>query len=90
MLGGEFNIIRWDKKISWRTNKWRSIFNSIIDQCGLIKFDLIGRQYTWYNNIIGRQYTWSRGGTGPPLAGGLDGTHRGPGPCAPWRSGPRL
>jgi hypothetical protein len=45
LIGGDFNILRKDseKNKSGGTNKWSSVFNSIIDVHDLIELDLSGR-----------------------------------------------
>jgi hypothetical protein len=52
LIGGDFNILRKaeEKNKSGGLNKWSSLFNSIIDQHGLVEFDLKNRLYTWSNN----------------------------------------
>jgi exonuclease III len=52
LIGGDFNIIRKaeEKNKPGGVNKWSSLFNSIIDQYGLVEFDLKNRLYTWSNN----------------------------------------
>jgi exonuclease III len=52
LIGGDFNILRKesDKNKPGGTNKWSSLFNSIIDFYNLIELDLSGRLYTWSNN----------------------------------------
>jgi hypothetical protein len=51
-VGDDCNILRRenDKNKPGGTNKWSFLFNAIIDQCGLIELDLVGRQFTWSNN----------------------------------------
>jgi hypothetical protein len=52
LIGGDFNILRKDsdKNKPGGTNKWSSLFNSIIDVHDLIELDLSGRLFTWSNN----------------------------------------
>jgi hypothetical protein len=52
LFGGDFNILRKDsdKNKPRGTNKWSSLFNSIIDVHELIELDLCGRLFTWSNN----------------------------------------
>jgi hypothetical protein len=52
LIGGDFNILRRDsdKNKPGGTNKWSSLFNSIIDVHELIELDLSGRHFTWSNN----------------------------------------
>jgi exonuclease III len=52
LIGGDFNILRKDsdKNKPVGTNKWSSLFNSIIDVHELIELDLCGRLFTWSNN----------------------------------------
>jgi endonuclease/exonuclease/phosphatase family metal-dependent hydrolase len=47
LVGGDFNILRkeTDKNKPGGTNKWSSLFNSIIDFHNLIELDLNGRLY---------------------------------------------
>jgi hypothetical protein len=53
LLGGDFNIIRKtnEKNKPCVLPRWSHIFNSIIDVNGLKEIKLIGRQYTWANNL---------------------------------------
>jgi hypothetical protein len=50
LIGGDFNILRKesDKNKLGGTNKWSSLFNSIIDIHDLM--ELSGRLFTWSNN----------------------------------------
>jgi exonuclease III len=52
LIGGDFNIIRKaeEKNKPGGFSKWSSLFNSIIDQHGLMEFELKNRLYTWSNN----------------------------------------
>jgi hypothetical protein len=52
LMGGDLNILRKesDKNKPGGTNKWSSLFNSIIDVHDLIELDLSGRLFTWSNN----------------------------------------
>jgi exonuclease III len=52
LVGGDFNILRKEtnKNKPGGTNKWSSLFNSIIDFHNLVELDLNGRLYTWSNN----------------------------------------
>jgi exonuclease III len=52
LISGDFNILRKaeEKNKPGGLNKWSSLFNSIIDQHGLVEFDLKNRLYTWSNN----------------------------------------
>jgi endonuclease/exonuclease/phosphatase family metal-dependent hydrolase len=52
LIGGDFNISRKEsvKNKPGGTNKWSSLFNSIIDFHNLIELDLNDRLYTWSNN----------------------------------------
>ena len=52
LIGGDFNILRKesDKNKPGGTNRWSSLFNSIIDVHDLIELELSGRLYTWSNN----------------------------------------
>jgi exonuclease III len=52
LIGGDFNILRKesDKNKHGGTNKWSSLFNSIIDVHDLIELELSGRLFTWSNN----------------------------------------
>jgi hypothetical protein len=52
LIGGDFNILRneSDKNKPGGTNRWSSLFNSIIDVHDLIELELSGRLYTWSNN----------------------------------------
>ena len=52
LIGGDFNILRResDKNKPGGTNKWSSLFNSIIDVHELIELELSGRHFTWSNN----------------------------------------
>lgn len=54
LLGGDSNILRResDKNKPRSNNKWSFLFNVIIEQCGLIELDLVGRQFTWSNNWL--------------------------------------
>jgi hypothetical protein len=54
LVGGDFNIIRKadEKNKPGGVNKWSFLFNSIIEQNGLIEFDLSNRLFTWSNNRI--------------------------------------
>lgn len=54
LVGDDCNILRRekDKNKPGGTNKWSFFFNAIIDQCGLIELDLVGRQFTWSNNRL--------------------------------------
>jgi hypothetical protein len=54
LVGGDFNIIRKadEKNKPGGVNKWSFLFNSIIEQNGLIEFDLNNRLFTWSNNRI--------------------------------------
>jgi hypothetical protein len=48
LIGGDFNILRKDenKNKPGGTNKWSTLFNSIIDFHSLIELDLMNRLYT--------------------------------------------
>jgi hypothetical protein len=52
LVGGDFNILRKDedKNKPRGTNKWSTLFNSIIDLHRMIELDLMNRLYTWSNN----------------------------------------
>jgi exonuclease III len=52
LIDGDFNIIRKaeEKNKPGGLSKWSSLFNSIIDQHGLMEFGLKNRLYTWSNN----------------------------------------
>ena len=52
LVGGDFNIIRKanEKNKPGGVNKWSFLFNSIIEQNGLVEFDLNNRLFTWSNN----------------------------------------
>jgi hypothetical protein len=52
LIGGDFNIIRKaeEKNKPGGFSKWSSLFNNIIDQHGLVEFELKNRLYTWSNN----------------------------------------
>jgi exonuclease III len=54
LVGGDFNIIRKveEKNKPVGVNKWSFLFNSIIEQNGLVEFDLNNRLFTWSNNRI--------------------------------------
>jgi hypothetical protein len=54
LVGGDFNIIRKanEKNKPGGVNKWSFLFNSIIEQNGLVEFDLNNRLFTWSNNRI--------------------------------------
>jgi exonuclease III len=54
LVGGDFNIIRKAEKKNkpGGVNKWSFLFNSIIEQNGLVEFDLNNRLFTWSNNRI--------------------------------------
>jgi hypothetical protein len=53
VIGGDFNIIRKtsEKNKPCVLPRWSHIFNSIIEVNGLKEIKLIGRQYTWENNL---------------------------------------
>jgi exonuclease III len=52
LIGGDFNIIRRAEKKNKPSgiSKWSFLFNSIIDQHGLVEFDLNNKLFTWSNN----------------------------------------
>jgi hypothetical protein len=54
LVGGDFNIIRKaeEKNRPGGVNKWSFLFNSIIEQNGLVEFDLNNRLFTWSNNRV--------------------------------------
>jgi mannosylglycoprotein endo-beta-mannosidase len=53
VIGGDFNIIRKtsEKNKPCILPRWSHIFNSIIDLNGLKEIRLLGRQFTWANNL---------------------------------------
>jgi mannosylglycoprotein endo-beta-mannosidase len=53
VIGGDFNIIRktTEKNKPCVLPRWSHIFNSIIELNGLKEIRLLGRQYTWVNNL---------------------------------------
>jgi mannosylglycoprotein endo-beta-mannosidase len=53
VIGGDFNIIRKtsEKNKPCILPRWSHIFNSIIDVNGLKEIRLLGRQFTWANNL---------------------------------------
>jgi hypothetical protein len=52
LIDGDFDILRKesDKNKPGGTNRWSSLFNSIIDLHDLIELELSGTLYTWSNN----------------------------------------
>jgi hypothetical protein len=54
VIGGDFNIIRSveDKNKPCILPRWSHTFNSIIEISGLKEVKLIGRKYTWANNLL--------------------------------------
>lgn len=53
VMGGDFNIIgkTCEKNKPCVLPRWSHIFNSIIDMYGLKEVQLLGRLYTWANNL---------------------------------------
>jgi hypothetical protein len=53
IIGGDFNIIRRpDEKNNANYNdKWPFVFNAVIDSLNLREINLLGRKYTWANNL---------------------------------------
>ena len=53
VIGGDFNIIRKteEKNKPCVLPRWSHIFNAIIDSNGLKEVKLLGRKYTWANNL---------------------------------------
>jgi hypothetical protein len=53
VIGGDFNIIRSveDKNKPCNLPRWSHTFNFIIEISGLKEVKLIGRKYTWANNL---------------------------------------
>jgi len=53
LIGGDFNIIRKadDKNNDNYIDRWRFLFNAVIDALNLRELDLSGRKFTWANNL---------------------------------------
>jgi hypothetical protein len=53
VIGGDFNIIKSveEKNKPCILSRWSHTFNSIIEVSGLKEVKLIGRKFTWANNL---------------------------------------
>lgn len=57
-IGGDFNIIRGphEKNNTNYNDRWPFLFNAIIDAFNYRELALLGRQYTWANNLQNPTY----------------------------------
>lgn len=53
VVGGDFNTLRspMDKNSSNFDSRWPFLFNAVIDGLCLMELEMVGRQYTWANNL---------------------------------------
>jgi hypothetical protein len=53
IIGGDFNLLRFshEKSRGRFDNYWPFLFNAVIDSLDLKEIEMVGRQFTWANNL---------------------------------------
>jgi hypothetical protein len=58
IIGGDFNLLRFshEKSRGRFDNHWPFLFNVVIDSLDLREVEMVGRQFTWANNLLEPTY----------------------------------